>query len=79
MKCAPTWMIENIHDLFLEASERKAEKTEANHTIPHSFYRSLIFLSPHSRPDLAFSIEVLSRFLESLFAVHRRPGKRIVR
>lgn len=62
-------------NLHLSRSE-----TPAGDEIPYAeLVGSLLYLTTNTRPDLAFSVGVLSRFVSNPSAVHWRAAKRVLR
>lgn len=64
-KPAPTPMVENIDDLLTRAASMRRVKSVTKGFCTEKLMGSLIHLSTHTRADITFAVNLLSRFMET--------------
>lgn len=72
-KTASTPMVEKIKELLLEPASSEAKPKKEREFPYRSLIGNLLYLSTHTRPDITFSVNGFSRFVERPTYGHWMP------
>ena len=75
----PTSMLTNIGDLMKRTHDDEAELQGIEDVPFGDLVGSMLCLSCHTRPDIAFGVSVFTRFVENSSRLHWKAGKIILR